>query len=443
MRGRVVLAGDADMHKASGNFYGGFGLEPAAVAYAQDAADVAAAIRFARENNIEIAVRSGGHSPAGHSLTNGGLILDVSGMDSMDIDLQARTATVGPGRKAGPYGAEAAKHGLITGFGDTGSVAVSGITLAGGAGFLARSHGLAIDSLLEAHVVTASGELLVASDTENPDLFWAIRGGGGNFGVLTQLTFRLHELTTVTGGTFAMPASAAAIRDFAQASADAPRSLSAIAAVMVAPPMPMIPEHLHGTPVLVAFMCDSGDPVKADEVYRPFRELGAGVTDDIAQIPYMGMFHPGPDAGDAPAPVVAIATAMVDSVDSVADAVMDLLAKPMGVMQVFGFRILGGAVADVPHEATAYSHRDKLIMANAAVMVADPSELPAAQATVDGLIDRLGPDQGAYSGFLGAADATGTERAYTPDTWARLREVKRAYDPDNVFHRNHNVVPAS
>lgn len=441
MRGRVVLAGDADMAKANRTIYGGFGLEPAAVAYAQDAADVVAAIRFARDNGLEIAVRSGGHSPAGHSLTHGGLVLDVSEMNSMDIDLNARTATVGPGRKAGPYGAEAAEHGLVTPFGDTGSVAVSGITLAGGAGFLARSHGLAIDSLVEAHVVTASGETVVASDTENPDLFWAIRGGGGNFGVVTQLTFRLHELAQVTGGIFAMPASAEAIRDFAQASADAPRSLSAIVSVMVAPPMPFIPESLHGKPTLIGFMCDSGDPAKADAVYRPFREL-AGASDTIAEIPYMAMFFPDSGDEEAPPPAVAIATAMVNSIDGVADAVMDSIANPAGVMQMFSFRILGGAIADVPHEATAYSHRDKLIMANSAVLVADAAELPAAQTSVDGVIEKLGPGQGAYAGFMGAADAASSQRLYSPDTWARLGEIKRTYDPDNVFHRNHNVVPA-
>ena len=443
MRGRVVFAGDADMPKASRNIYGGFGLEPAAVAYAEDAADVAAAIRFARDNELEIAVRGGGHSPAGHSLSDGGLVLDVSAMDSMEVDLASRTATVGPGRKAGPYSAQAAKHGLVTGFGDTGSVSVGGITLAGGAGFLARSHGLAIDSLLEAHVVTAGGDVLVASDKQNPDLFWAIRGGGGNFGVVTQLTFRLHKLAQVTGGVFAMPASSDAIRDFAKASADAPRSLSAIASVMVAPPMPMIPEPLHGTPVLIAFMCDSGDPAQADAVFRPFRELGEGVTDTIAPIPYMGMFFPDPGDENAPAPVVAIANAMVNSIDGVADAVMDSIAHPVGVMQMFSFRILGGAVADVPHHATAYSHRDKLIMANAAAMVADPGDVPAAQSAVDGLIDLLPADRGAYPGFLGAADATVTERIYAADTWTRLRDIKRTYDPDNVFHRNHNVAPAA
>jgi FAD/FMN-containing dehydrogenase len=443
MRGRVVVAGDAEMANAVRTVYGGFDLEPAVVAFAEDSADVATAIRFAVDNDLEIAVRGGGHSPAGHSLTDGGLVLDLSAMDSMRIDLDARTATVGPGRKAGSYGAKAAEHGLVTGFGDTGSVSVGGITVAGGAGFLARNHGLAIDNLLEAHVVTASGEELVASDTHNPDLFWAIRGGGGNFGVLTELTFRLHELPQVTGGVFAMPASSHAIRAFAHACAEAPRSLSAVASVMIAPPMPMIPEHLHGTPVLVAFMCDSGDPGRASDVYRPFRELGAGVTDTIDVVPYPAMFFPQGGGDDAPAPMVAIATAMVDSVDGAADAVMESLANPVGVMQMFGFRVLGGAVADVPHDATAYSHRDKLIMANAAAMVADAAELPGAQSAVNALLEHLGPHRGAYSGFAGAGGSALTPQLYAPDTLQRLRQIKSLYDPHNVFHRNHNVTPAA
>jgi FAD/FMN-containing dehydrogenase len=441
-RGRVVLADDAAFAKATTVIYGGFDTTPAAVAYARDVDDVVVAVRHAREHGLEIAVRGGGHSPARHSLTDGGLVLDVSGLDSMSVNLDERTATAGAGLRAGAYTATAAKHGLATGFGDTGTVSIGGITLVGGAGFLSRAFGLTIDNLLRAQVVTADGDVVEATEREHPDLFWGLRGGGGNFGVVTELTFRLQPVAQVTGGMLVLPATADTIRGFAAAAEAAPRSLSAVATAMVAPPMPFLPPELHGTAVLLSFMCDSGDPSAAPTVYEPFRDLGEVLADMIAPIPYPQMFLPEGNA-DAPAPIVALSTAMVDSIDSVADAVVDSLAKPIGAMQAFQFRILGAAVRDVPHEATAYAHRDRLIMANSVVAVTDRDELPQAWARVKGLTEHLADDQGAYPGFSADAGEPAIERLYGAETRARLGRVKSAYDPTNLFHRNHNITPAA
>ncbi|PKQ18460.1 MAG: FAD-linked oxidase, partial [Actinobacteria bacterium HGW-Actinobacteria-8] len=390
-----MLASDAAFAKAATVFYGGDDTIPAAVAYARDLDDVVVAVRHARENDLEIAVRGGGHSPARHGLTDGGLVLDVSGLDSMSVDPDTRTATAGAGLTAGAYTASAAEHGLATGFGDTGTVSIGGITVAGGAGFLSRASGLTIDNLLRAQVVTADGDVVEASEREHPDLFWALRGGGGNFGVVTELTFRLHPVAKVTGGMLVLPATADIIRGFAAAAEAAPRSLSAVSTAMIAPPMPFLPPELHGTAVLLSFMCDSGDAAAAPAVYQPFRDLGGVLADMIAPIPYPQMFPPEGNAG-APAPIVALSTAMVDSIDSVADAVVGALANPIGAMQAFQFRILGGAVRDMPHEATAYAHRDRLIMANAVVAVTDRDELPQAWARVNGLTAHLADGQGAY-----------------------------------------------
>lgn len=439
--GRVVTAESSDFATAAATVYGGFDEVPAAVAYAVDANDVAIAVRHASENGIELAVRGGGHSPAGHSLSDGGLVLDLSALNEIAIDTDARTATAGAGLTAGAYATATAEHGLATGFGDTGTVSIGGITLAGGAGFLTRAHGLTIDNLISARVVTANGEAIEASATEHPDLFWAIRGGGGNFGVVTELTYRLHPLEQVTGGILALPATAEVMRGFAKAADAAPRSLSTICSVMVAPPMPFLPTELHGKPVMLAFMCDSGDPNDAEEVYRPFRELDEVLADMIATIPYPQMFPPeGPPGG--PPPVVALSTAMTDSIDEVADDVIDLLAEPLGAMRAFQFRVLGGAVQDVAADATAYSHRESRIMANAVIAVEDRAQLPQALARTEGLLDGLAQRGGSYPGFLAANDPAARERVYSADAWAKLRRIKREYDPANLFSRNHNITPA-
>jgi FAD/FMN-containing dehydrogenase len=440
--GKVVTAQSPDFSAAAATVYGGFDLTPAAVAYATDANDVAVAVRHASEHGIKLAVRGGGHSPAGHSLTDGGLVLDLSALNAITIDPDARTATAGAGLTAGAYAAATAEHGLATGFGDTGTVSIGGITLAGGAGFLTRSYGLTIDNLLRAQVVTANGDIVEASITEHPDLFWAIRGGGGNFGVVTELTYRLHPLKQVTGGLLALPATAHAMREFAQAADAAPRSLSTICSVMVAPPMPFLPTELHGKPVMLAFMCDSGDLDLADEVYRPFREVGEVLADMIAPIPYPQMFPPE-GANEGPAPVVALSTAMTDSIDEIADDVVELIAEPLGAMRAFQFRVLGGAVQDVAPDATAYSHRDRLIMANAVIVTGDSAELPQAWARAEGLLDGLTDRGGCYPGFLAANDDASRQRVYNADAWAKLRRIKREYDAANLFSRNHNITPAA
>src|SRR5207249_1226912 len=226
--------------------YGGIDKRPAVIVQVADANEVARVVKLARETELELAVRGGGHSVAGHSVSEGGIVLDLRAMKALDIDAAARTAWAESGLTAREVSVAAAEHGLAIGFGDTGSVGIGGITLGGGVGYLVRKHGLTIDSLLAADIVTADGQLHRVDADHEPDLFWAIRGGGGNFGVATRFRYRLRELPGIVGGILVLPATAETVAGFIAAAEAAPDELSTIADVMNCPPMPFVAEEHHG-----------------------------------------------------------------------------------------------------------------------------------------------------------------------------------------------------
>lgn len=252
--GRVIAPGDPDYDKARTVFYGGIDRQPAVIVRVKDADEVVQIITLARETGLELAVRSGGHSVVGHSVTDGGIVLDLSDMRDLQIDLENHTAWAETGLTAGEYTTAVGAHGLATGFGDTGSVGIGGLTLGGGVRYLVRKYGLTIDDLLAAEIVTANGELLHVDADSNPELFWAIRGGGGNFGVATRFKFRLHEVGSIYGGMLFLPAMADVIASFIDEADAAPDELSTIANVMPAPPMPFLPAEYHGKLVIMAML---------------------------------------------------------------------------------------------------------------------------------------------------------------------------------------------
>ena len=276
---RTVMAGHVDAH-------------PALIVRPADDADVAATIAFARTTGLPLAVRSGGHSGAGHSTVEGGIVLDLRDMTAIDIDVTGRTAWVEAGLTAGEVTAAAATYGLVVPFGDTGSVGLGGLTLGGGVGYLARKHGLTIDSLLAADVVTADGDVLRVDAASHPDLFWAIRGGGGNFGVATRFRFRLHALDQVVGGILVLPATAATLAGFVAAAESAPDELTAIANVMSCPPLPFVGAEHHGTVVMLAMMCWSGDVETGRAAMAPFLALAEPLADLVRPMAYPEMFPP-------------------------------------------------------------------------------------------------------------------------------------------------------
>ena len=290
--GRVIAPGDPGYDQARALFYGGWDRRPGAIVRPSNAAEVAQVVTMARDLGLELAVRGGAHSNAGHSTTEGGIVLDLSGMTALDIDVEGRTAWAEGGLTAGAYTAAAGAHGLATGFGDTGSVGIGGITLGGGIGFLVRKFGMTIDSLLAAELVTADGQVLEVDDDHHPDLFWAIRGGGGNFGVATRLKFRLHPLDGIVGGMLLLPATTEVIAGYVAAADAAPEELSGIANVMVAPPLPFIPTAQHGQLVVLALLVYAGDAEAGERALAPFRALADPIADMLAPMSYPEMFPP-------------------------------------------------------------------------------------------------------------------------------------------------------
>ena len=441
--GRVITPDDPGYDQARTIFYGGFERRPAAIVRPADAAQVAQVVNQARDGGHELAVRAGGHSTVGHSLTEGGIVLDLSELSAIEVDPEARTAWAQAGLTTGAYTAAVQAHGLVTGFGDTASVGVSGLTLGGGVGYLVRKHGLTIDSLLAAELVTADGQILEVDDERHPDLFWAIRGGGGNFGVATRLKFRLHPLDGIVGGMLLLPASAQVIADFMAAAETAPEELSGIANIMVAPPMPFLPPEAHGKLVVMAMLCYAGDAEAGQRALAPFRALAEPLADMLQPAPYAAMFPP--EEGEEEFHPTAVShTMFMDTVDRrMADTILEQLQASDAPVRVVQLRALGGAMARVPVEATAFAHRHSRIMANVAAFYEGPADRDRRQAWVDGAAAALQQgDEGAYVNFLGDEGPERVRRAYPGSTWDRLAEVKRRYDPDNLFRRNHNIPPA-
>jgi FAD/FMN-containing dehydrogenase len=440
--GRVITPVDPDYDEARTIFYGGMDRRPAAIVQVADAGDVARVVNLARENGLEVAVRSGGHSNAGHSTTEGGIVIDLGNMRALEINAEERTAWAETGLTAGEYTTAAAAHGLATGFGDTGSVGIGGLTLGGGVGYLVRKHGLTIDDLLAAEVVTADGELLYTDAESHPDLFWAIRGGGGNFGVATRFQFRLHPVDSVVGGMLILPATLEVIASFIAEAEAAPEELSTIANVMVAPPMPFLPEEVHGKLVVMAMLVYTGDAEAGERTLAPFCALARPLVDMLAPMAYPDIYPA--DEGDYH-PMGMGRTLFLNQIDrAVAATILDHLQRSTAFMSVAQLRVLGGAMARVPAEATAFAHRTSKIMVNVAALYQNAEEQPAHEAWVTAFAAALNQgDSGAYVNFLGDEGPERVRAAYPPATWERLREIKRRYDPTNLFRLNQNIPPAS
>jgi FAD/FMN-containing dehydrogenase len=437
--GRVIAPDDPDYDDARSVFLGSIDRRPALIVRVADTNDVARVIALARDTGMELAVRSGGHSNAGHGVSEGGIVLDLSGMKALEIEPGQRTAWAEAGLTAGEYTTAAGTHGLATGFGDTGSVGIGGITLGGGIGFLVRKYGMTIDDLLAAEIVTADGELLHVDAESHPDLFWAMRGGGGNFGVATRFQFRLHEVGTIVGGPLFLPASPDVIEGFVAAAQDAPDELSTIANVMPAPPMPFLAPELHGKLVVMGLMAYSGEPEEGERVLAPFRELATPVADLVRPIPYPEIYPPeDPDYR----PVAASRTMFADGIDrQAAETILERIQESTAMMAVTQIRALGGAMARVPSDATAFAYREKRLMVNVAALYARPEERTEHAEWVAGLSAEL-DDGGAYVGFLADEGEERVRAAYPGETWDRLATIKARYDPDNLFRLNQNIPPS-
>jgi FAD/FMN-containing dehydrogenase len=442
IEGQVLTPEDPAYDEARTVFAAHLDHRPALIARVAGPDDIARVIAHARETGSELAVRGGGHSPAGHGVSDGGVVIDLSARRSFELDAAGCTAWAGAGLTAGAFTVAAGEHGLATGFGDTGSVGIGGITLAGGIGFLVRKHGLTIDNLLAAEVVTADGRLRRVDAEAEPELFWALRGGGGNFGVATRLQFRLQPVDTILGGLLVLPAMPEVIAGFVAEADAAPDELSTIANVMLAPPMPLLPEALHGSPVVMARMAYAGDVAAGERALAPFRALAEPIADLVRPMPYRELFPAEERRG-----IVAVSRPLFagDVGTQQAEAIRRRLGESSATLAACEIRVLGGAMARVPVEATAFAHRQSRIMINVAAIY-DPSTSERAEhaAWVRGFSAELEDgDPGAYAGLLGDEGDERVRAAYPGATWERLAAAKAAYDPDNVFRLNQNIAPGA
>jgi len=440
--GRVIGPDDPEYDEARTPFYGGIDRRPAAIVRVKDDMDVARVVSMARETELELAVRSGGHSIPGHCVSEGGIVIDLADMRALEIDVEARTAWAQTGLTALEFTTAAAEHGLGVGFGDTGSVGIGGITLGGGVGYLVRKYGLTIDDLLAADIVTADGDVRRVDAEHEPDLFWAIRGGGGNFGVATRFGFRMHEIDTVVGGMLLLPANVDTIAGFMAEAEAAPDELSSIANVMPAPPMPFVPEEAHGKLVVMALMTYAGDPEAGQGALAPFRALAEPIADLLRPMPYPEVYPPEDEEYH---PVATARTMFVDTIGRAeAETILEHLATSTAMMGVAQLRTLGGAMARVPADATAFAHRQSKIMVNVAALYERPDEVAVHGPWVEAFAAALRQgDDGAYVNFLGDEGEARIRAAYPGSTWDRLRQIKARYDPTNLFRLNQNIPPAA
>lgn len=437
--GNVLAPDDAGYDEARQVHVGGVDAHPAVIIRPADAAQVAKVVQLARETGLDLAVRSGGHGAGGQGVVDNGIVLDLANLKSLDIDVDTRTAWAEAGLTAGEVTKAAGEHGLAIGFGDTGSVGIGGITLGGGVGFLSRKFGLTIDSLLGAEIVTAAGSVLTVDADTHPDLFWAVRGGGGNFGVVTKFKYQLQEVPNVVGGMLLLPASAEALTSVMNAATGASENLSGMINVMTAPPMPFIPAEHHGKLVIMALLCYAGPADDGEAALAPFRKAATPLADMLRPTPYAGLF---PEQG-GPAPMTAVSRTlfMDDFGPADAETIMNYLQNSDAPMRAAQLRVLDGAISRVAPEATAYAHRDSAIMGNVAAFYTSPDDKVAKTAWVEEFAGHLRDgDSGGYVNFL---EANGDPRqAYPGETWNRLAKIKATYDPENLFRRNINVIPA-
>lgn len=450
-RGELLLPGRPGYDSARRVWNGMIDRHPACIARCTGAADVVAAVRFAREHDLEIAVRGGGHNVAGTAVCDDGIVIDLSAMRAVLVDPAGRTAWVQGGALWGDVDHETQAHGLATTGGIVGHTGVAGLTLGGGIGFLMRKHGLAVDNLLAAEVVTAEGEVLRTSPDEHPDLFWALRGGGGNFAVVTAFLFALHPLgpAVMAGPVFwAADDTVDVLRRYRDVAAEAPDELGSVVRLGTIPPLPVIPADLHWRPAVAVVCCHAGGVEDGERAVRALRGLGTPLVDLLAPVPYAAFQGGFDDTVPHGWHYHWKATDLAGLTDAAIAAIADhayAAASPRSYAAIFH---MGGAVARVPEEDTAYAGRDVAhnVVIDAAWLPDEAGERAAAEtAWARRFLQALQPHRagGVYVNFLDADDHAGRVReAYGDRTYRRLAEVKARYDPGNVFHHTTNIPPA-
>jgi FAD/FMN-containing dehydrogenase len=444
--GELIRPGDAGYDEARRIWNATIDRRPGLIARCTTTDDVVRAVNFARENQLVLAIRGGGHNIAGNALCDDGLVIDLTRMKKVTVDPALRRATVEGGALLADVDAATQAHGLAVPLGINSTTGVAGLTLGAGFGWLSRMYGMTIDNLESAEVVTAAGKVLKASATENPDLFWALRGGGGNFGVVTRFEYRLHPVgPEVLSGLIVYPIeqAKAVLQKFREFNEQAPDELSVWAVLRLAPPLPFLPAGVHGKGIVALAICHAGDPKKGAPLLEPLRRFGTPVGEHVGVQPYTAWqqaFDPLLAPGARNYWKSHNFTKLEDGLFDAVIAAIQTLPSPQ--CEIF-FGTIGGATARPAPDSAAYAHRDAKYAMNVHGRWDDPADDARVIAWARDFFKASAPyaSGGVYVNFLTADEGDRVRAAYGPN-YERLAQAKRTYDPDNLFCINQNIQPA-
>ena len=445
-KGEILLPSDGAYESARKIWNAMIDKHPAVIARCATTSDVVRGVNFARDNGLLLAVRGGGHNIAGNALCDDGLVIDLSKMKAARVDPASRRATIEGGATLADLDAATQAHGLATPIGINSTTGIAGLTLGGGFGWLSRKYGMTVDNLESAEVVTAAGEVVRASATEHPDLFWALRGGGGNFGVVTRFEFRLHPVgPDVLSGLIVYPISEAksVLQQYRDFIAKAPEELTVWTILRHAPPLPFLPERVHGKGIIALALIYAGDPKQGEPFIEPLRKFGTPLGEHVGVQPYVAWqqaFDPLLTAG---ARNYWKSHNFSTLEDGLFDAVIAYIGKlPSPQCEIF-FGAIGGATTRPAPGSAAYAHRDAKFVMNVHGRWEDPADDKLCIGWARDFFNASAPfaSSGVYVNFLTADEGDRVRSAYGPN-YGRLAQVKREYDPDNLFRMNQNIEPA-
>jgi FAD/FMN-containing dehydrogenase len=448
LHGKLILPNDPEYDEARKVWNGMIDKHPALIARCADVDDVVCSVRFARNHDLLVAVRGGGHNVAGFGTCDGGMVIDLSLMKQIEVDTISRTARAQGGLTWGEFDKATQEHGLATTGGLVSTTGIAGFTLGGGIGWLMRKHGLALDNLLSVEIVTANGQRITVNENENAELFWGVRGGGGNFGIVTEFTYQLHLVgPNIFGGAIFHPlANARELLQFYRTWVSTlPDEMTTMVAFLTAPPAPFVPSHLQGTPMIAIALCHIGAMEQGAELAKPLLEFEPAAIDLLGPHPYIGL----QGMFDASAPKGILSYWKSEYLRGLEDDVIDMLVEgamnmrsPFSAMHIHHME---GAVNRAHTDATAFEHRDASFILNIIGEWMGPMESDSHIAWVRETWQSAQPyaTGAAYLNFLDRDDTQRVKAAYGTEKYARLVALKNKYDPANLFHLNQNISPHS
>ncbi len=442
--GETVRPGDESYETARRVWNGMVDKHPSIIIYCVGVEDVIKAVNFARLNNLLVAVRGGGHNVAGNAVCDGGLVIDLSRMKRIQVDAGSSIARAEAGLTWGELDRATQAYGLATTGGIVSRTGIAGLTLGGGIGWLMRAHGLTCDNLLSVEIVTADGRLLKASETENADLFWGVRGGGGNFGIVTTFEYRLHRVEPVLAGMIVYPSYKAVelLRFYRDYIAAVPDELTSMFLFLTVQPVPYLPERIYGMPAVAVHFCCSGSIEEGRKIVRPLMEICPQLADSVGVMSYVGLQSMLDDNARAGLQNYWKSAYLGALSDACVDTIADCASRMTSPLTQVHIQHMGGAVSRISEEMMAFSHRDALCVLNIVSKWEDPGESDNHMKWTRTFAEAMMPfSTGVYVNFLGEEGEDRIRAAYRPDKYDRLVALKNIYDPENFFRLNQNIRP--